>query len=572
MTGDVFVNIGEQRFDEMRGRNSFYIDKTDFIREWWERGTAVTLITRPRRFGKTLNMSMMECFFSRRYADRGELFEELSIWNDETYRCLQGTYPVIFLSFANIKATEYKKMEYKITEVIAALYVQNDYLLEGTLLNDNEKMYFKSIKPGIGDEVAAGAINAMANFMHRYYKKRVIILLDEYDTPMQEAWLNGYWDEAVEFFKGLFNSTFKTNYDMERGLLTGITRISKESIFSDLNNLDVVTTTSTKYARAFGFTQEEVFQALDNMGLGAEKEGVKDWYDGFTFGGYTDIYNPWSIASFIESQGKYMPYWANTSGNGLVNSIIQKGNVEVKQTMEDLLAGKSFKARIDEQIIFNQLDGSTNAVWSMLLVAGYLKVLGLEYVGERKRAVYTLALTNTEVINMFEDMVKSWFGGSTETAYNNFVKALLLNDVDEMNEFMNRVALHSFSSFDTAKGVSDADDPERFYHGFVLGLMVELSGRFQITSNRESGFGRYDVMLVPADKEKDNAYIIEFKVHKPKKEKDLEETAANALKQIEEKKYAASLFAEGFLPWQIRKYGFAFRGKECLIKNQEVLT
>lgn len=565
MEKKILVNVGEQRFDKMREEKKLYIDKTDFIREWWENSSTVTLITRPRRFGKTLNMSMLECFFSRQYADRGDLFEGLSIWGEERYRQLQGTYPVIFLSFANIKAAKYEDMEYKISKLIADLYEQNRYLLEGNFLSKNERDYYESIQPEMRGAVASGAVHSLAGFMQRYYGKDVIIILDEYDTPMQEAWLAGYWDEAVEFFRGFFNSTFKTNPYLCRGLITGITRISKESIFSDLNNLMVITTTSSQYATAFGFTEEEVFKALDDTGLGEEKQGVKEWYDGFTFGSYTDIYNPWSIASFIYRGGEYDTYWADTSGNGLVNSLIRQGNVMVKSAMEDLLAGKTLTTELNEQIVFNQLDGSSGAVWSLLLATGYLKFVKLERVGERKKKVYTLALTNMETASMFEDMVKGWFGGSTETAYNNFIKALLINDVDAMNEFMNKIALYSFSSFDIAKNASDDDAPERFYHGFVLGLMVGLEGRFQINSNRESGFGRYDIMLIPKDREKDCAYIIEFKVHKPLKEKDLEETVANALNQIEEKRYEAQLVADGFAPGNIRKYGFAFQGKECMI-------
>ncbi len=565
MAGNRLVNVGEQRFDRLREENRLYIDKTDFIRDWWENSSTVMLITRPRRFGKTLNMSMLECFFSCRHAGRGDLFEGLSIWNEEEYRQLQGTYPVIFLSFANIKEICCSDMKYKITEIIASLYAQNDYLLDGNLLNENEKEYYKNIKAGMEDKVTTGAVHFMADFMRRYYGKDVIIILDEYDTPMQEAWLSGYWDEAVSFFRGFFNSTFKTNPSLKRGLITGITRISKESIFSDLNNLKVITTTSEQYATAFGFTEEEVFQALDDTGLGEEKQGVKEWYDGFTFGTHSDIYNPWSIASFIDNGGEYDTYWADTSGNGLANSLIRQGNNAIKRAMEDLLAGKTLTTELNEQIVFNQLDGSTGAVWSLLLATGYLKVVKLERVGEWKKKVYTLALTNMEVASMFGGMVKGWFGGNTESAYNNFIKALLTNDVDAMNEFMNKIALLSFSSFDIAKGVADDDAPERFYHGFVLGLMVELRERFEITSNRESGFGRYDVMLVPKDKEKDCAYIIEFKVHKPLKEKDLTETVSNALNQIEEKQYAAKLIADGFAQENIRMYGFAFQGKNCMI-------
>lgn len=557
------VNLGEQRFDRVVGENKFYIDKTGFIKEWWETGAAVTLITRPRRFGKTLNMSMTECFFSNEYADRGDLFKGLSVWEEEKYRKLQGTFPVIFLSFANVKAADFEEMNYKLSEVIADLYEKNRYLLEGDLLSENEKEYYKNVKVGMKDIVAAGALHRMANFMQRYYGKDVIIILDEYDTPMHEAWLSGYWDEAVRFFSSFFNSSFKTNPYLCRGLITGITRIARESIFSGMNNLEVITTTADEYAASFGFTEEEVFAALDRAGLGSEKQSVKEWYDGFTFGTHTDIYNPWSIASFIRKNGKYDTYWSNTSGNELVNSLIREGNSDIKQTMEELLQGKSFMAEIDEQIVFDQLNDNTNAVWSLLLATGYLKVVKRDVMEEDDW--YMLKLTNYEVKRMFRKMVKGWFDGIAKMPYNNFIKAFLMNDVEAMNEYMNKIALSSFSSFDIAKGVSNDDAPERFYHGFVLGLMVELAGRFQITSNRESGFGRYDVVLVPADKAKDFAYIIEFKVRKPKKEKDLAETVANALLQIREKQYDTQLIADGFSPERIMKYGFAFEGKKILI-------
>ena len=572
------AGLGYQYFEEVRTNHIFYIDKTDFIREWWEGANKVTLITRPRRFGKTLNMSMTECFFSTKYAGRSDLFEGLSIWEEQSpdgeypYRKLQGTFPVIFLSFANVKATTYKEMLFKITEVITDLYNKNDYLLEGNLLNEREQKYFQEIGLRMNSEIAAGAIRSMAGFMQRYYNQKVIIILDEYDTPMQDAWISGYWEETVSFFSGLFNSTFKTNEYLERGLITGITRVSKESIFTGMNNLNVITTTSSKYASSFGFTEKEVFTALEDAGLGDQKEKVKRWYDGFTFGTCTDIYNPWSIVSFINENGKYDTYWSNTSGNGLVNQLIQKGTPDIKQTMEDLLQGKGFEAEIDEKIVFDQLNGSADAVWSLLLATGYLKVLNVrtldedeEGIGEEGDVWYTLAITNFEVRRMFRKMVKGWFGGNAEMSYNNFIKSLLSNDVDGMNEFMNKIALYSFSSFDTTKGVSDDDAPERFYHGFVLGLMVELAARFEITSNRESGFGRYDIMLAPKNREKDYAYIIEFKVHKPLREKDLAQTVANAHTQIEEKQYEAKLISSGFSPAQIRKYGFAFKGKECLI-------
>lgn len=573
------AGLGYQDFAEVRTEHIFYIDKTYFIRDWWEYADKVTLITRPRRFGKTLNMSMVKCFFSNKYAGRQDLFEELFIWNarskdkDFQYRDLQGIFPVIFLSFANIKATKYEDMKYKISEVITELYEQNRYLLEGTLLSENEKSYYNRMTWSASDAMLSSSLRQMSNFLQRYHGREVMILLDEYDTPMQEAWLSNYWNEAVEFFRSLFNSTFKTNPYLYRGLITGITRISKESIFSDLNNLEIVTTTSQKYATAFGFTETEVFQALENAGLGKEKWNVRKWYDGFVFGNVSDIYNPWSIVSFISKNGSYDTYWSNTSGNGLINSLIQKGNSVTKQMVEELLQEKSIRVQIDEQIVFNQLTDNTNAVWSLLLATGYLKVLKTEMImrnNERNNenegdVWYTLMLTNLEVKRMFRKMVKGWFASDTELYYNEFIKALLNDNIKKMNTFMNKVALNTFSSFDSGNKPSEQTEPERFYHGFVLGMVVNLSGIYKITSNRESGYGRYDVMLKPLDKN-EKAFIFEFKVlDSDENEITLEDTLANAHIQIVEKQYEAELISEGFKPEQIRKYGFAFQGKKCLI-------
>lgn len=565
MDSSTIVSLGAQQFDRLRERGGLYVDKTAFIQEWWESGSDVTLITRPRRFGKTLNMSMLECFFSNQYAGRGNLFEGLEIWKDEKYRQLQGTYPVICFSFAGVKAGNMKDMKAMVKIVIANLYGRYREILKSDKFDENDREAFSAVNEKMEDVKAQTAINMLCLFLQKYYEKEVLVLLDEYDTPMQEAWIGGYWEEAVGFFRSFFDNTFKTNPYLYHGIITGITRISKESIFSDLNNLNVVTTTSEEYAVSFGFTEEEVFGILERVGLGEEKAQVKHWYDGFTFGSHTDIYNPWSITSFVKNNGKYSAYWANTSSNGLLQSLVQTGKAEMKKTIETLIKGGSFQTMLDEQIVFNQLGSSETALWSLLLATGYLKVVAVETVGARKKEIFTLTLTNLEVTILFENMVNSWFRDNTRIPYNDFIKAMLLDDVDSMNEFMNDIALASFSNFDVSKSASSKDAPERFYHGFVLGLIVDLADRFTIKSNRESGFGRYDIMLKPHNQEKDCAYIIEFKVHKPRKEKDLEQTLANALLQIEEKQYEAELTAEGVAPERIRKYGIVFMGKECLI-------
>ncbi|MCI8646370.1 MAG: AAA family ATPase [Firmicutes bacterium] len=558
------VSIGRQDFEKLRMRNNFYVDKTHFIKEWWEADDEVTLITRPRRFGKTLNMSMLEKFFSIHYTGRSELFEGLSIWQEEQYRNLQGTYPVISLSFANVKEANYASARAKICQIIASEYSRCSFLLEGNCLTEQEKSTFRRKSVTMADVDATLAIHQLSEYFSRYYGKNVLILLDEYDTPMQEAYVHGYWEELIQFMKSLFNATFKTNPYLERALMTGITRVSRESIFSDLNNLKVVTTTSGDYGDAFGFTEEEVFAALEEFGLSKRKEEVKNWYDGFTFGDKTDIYNPWSIVNYLEEK-KAGTYWANSSSNSLAGKLIQEGTKDIKQDFEHLLRGGSLKTELDEQIVYDELSGKQDAVWSLLLASGYLKVKGVRLhseTPEQWRQVYELELTNFEVALMFRNMIGRWFD-SSGSAYNDFIKALLLGDEDAMNEYMNRVALTTFSSFDTGNRPSGAE-PERFYHGFVLGLMVELAGRYTLTSNRESGFGRYDVMLEPRNRE-DDAIILEFKVFQPKRENSLEDTVAAALAQIEEKQYQTSFVQKGIEESRILKYGFAFRGKEVLI-------
>ncbi|MBE6842165.1 MAG: hypothetical protein E7510_04970 [Ruminococcus sp.] len=552
------IAIGSQSFSDIRKENCFFIDKTLFIKDWWENKDSVTLITRPRRFGKTLNLDMLNCFFSTKYKDRAELFEGLKIWEYEEYRKMQGTYPVIFLSFAGIKERDYKSAVYRIISVIKKVYSNYLFLLESPKLLKHEKAYFENCLLRIDEIDIPDTINQLCYFLSKHYcGKKVIIFLDEYDTPLQEAYVNGYWNEMSGLIRSLFNNTFKTNENLSRAVLTGITRVSKESMFSDLNNLELCTMSSEKYKEYFGFTEKEVFKAMDEYGY-KNREEVKYWYDGFTIGTEHAMYNPWSIINFLD-KGTLAPYWSNSSSNNLVGQLLQEGDSGQKQDFERLLNGETISKEIDEEIVFKQLDEDSNAIWSLLSASGYLRINSI------KSEIYELEIVNYEVMHMFRKLVKGWFSKNSKH-YNDFIRALLNGNVYEMNKTMNELSLSMFSSFDTGNRPSERLRPERFYHGFVLGLLVELRDRYIITSNRESGYGRYDVMLEPKNAEENDGIIIEFKVYDEEYgEKTLEDTIKSALIQIEEKKYAQTLTEHGVPEEKIRKYGFAFEGKRVRI-------
>ena len=483
-------------------------------------------------------------------------------------RAQQGEWPVIFVSFAGIKGETYESTMFQMKILMVQLFSSFPELRTCERLDPGERRALEMIAEDMSDDRAAMSLNLLSSLLQRVYGKKVLIFLDEYDTPPQEAYINGYWDDLVAFTRTMFNNTFKTNPSMERGIMTGITRASKESVFSDLNNLDVVTTTSGKYADCFGFTEEEVFQALDEQGFTEkDKLDVKRWYDGFTFGPVTDMYNPWSITKFLDVK-KLDVYWANTSSNGLVGKLLRTGKPEIKKLFEDLMKGEVIKVPVDEQIIFNQLDTNPAAIWSLLLASGYLKVVHTTSFREPDAyltaQIYTLELTNYEVYLMFSTLIQLWFaqtGGLSE-----FTKAMLQGDVKNMTRRLNDIMLECMSSFDGGNSPS-VKLPENFYHGLVLGMLAENTRDYLVKSNRESGYGRYDVVMEPKNSN-GTAVIMEFKVFDAlDDESSLEDTAANALKQIEEKKYDAELLSQGIPAERILKYGFAFLGKECLIRK-----
>ncbi|MBE6123027.1 MAG: hypothetical protein E7190_10025 [Erysipelotrichaceae bacterium] len=561
------IAIGNQNFEQLIKSHAFYVDKTLFLSEWYKSLDSITLITRPRRFGKTLTLNMTERFFSLKYAGQSDLFKGLDIYNDKDMMKLQGAFPVISLSFANIKSIDYPSFVIEMSAVIRQVYRSYEYLLDSTDISEVNKKEIKRMieipensksrdYPLTVSEIS-NSLNRLSEILNQAYGRNVYILLDEYDTPLVESFTHGYWDQASQLIRSMFNSSFKTNAYLDRAIMTGITRVAKESIFSDLNNLAVYSVTRNQYADKFGFTEQEVFDALDEYGLSDEKENVKYWYDGFTFGRTRDIYNPWSITNYLKNQ-EYLCYWANTSSNSLISSLVWNGSPDIKQQFGKLMQGETIQAEIDDEIVFNQLSYNTKLIWSLLLAAGYVK-------GEKLQGkTYLLSLTNHEVRDSFEEMVRNWFN-TEKSGYDGFIRALLRCDTEEMT-YLLRDTLASVTSFYDGGKEESEQNPEKFYHGLVLGMIVTLKNRYAITSNRESGYGRYDILMKPLN-DTDPAFVIEFKV-KSDTEKDPEETAQRALKQIREKEYVTALLNENISPERIHCLGMGFAGKSVFITEE----
>ena len=533
------IATGTSDFCKIRERNNFLVDKTLFIKDWFNKADEVTLITRPRRFGKTLNMSMLECFLSSEYKNRSDLFEGLKISEDPEIMKLQGTFPVISLSFSSVKNDKVFEMKNNIASIIKLLYMRN-----------------KDKKEEFDENLVAKSVLYLSEVLSIEYGKKVIILLDEYDTPLQEAWIQGFWNEILSFMRLFFTATFKDNKFMDRAVMTGITRVSKESLFSGMNNLLICSLTTEHYQDYFGFTEQEVFDAMDEYGY-KNKDEIKFWYDGFNVGSLTDIYNPMSVTFFLNS-GIIDSYWANSSSNDLVSKLIREGAKDIKSDFEILLNGGSVTKKLDEQLVFNKLSTSQSAIWSLLVMSGYLKSNLI------RDKLYEIQIVNHETMLLLRNLIEGWFDETVVGYYSDFIKSFLNCDTDSMNEYMNRIVFSSISTFDSAYNEDDFLAPEKFYHGLVLGMLVELRERYAVKSNRESGFGRYDIMLVPHDT-KDRAFIIEFKVVNKNKKETLEIALTNALAQIEEKKYEQELLDLGATDDNIIKYGFAFEGKKVLI-------
>ena len=547
------ISLGMQDFGRIRESNYFYVDKTAFIRDWWQNGSLVTLLTRPRRFGKSLMIDTVERFFTLRESNQEALFGDLEVWSSAEMRKAAGKIPVIRLSFSGVKAQTYEEARDLIVLALQELFGKFSCLTTASELDEEQRAYFSSFGLATSPALVKYSLRFLSSALHRVYGVKPIILLDEYDTPMQEAWLHGYWDELVQFIRAFMNLSFKDNPSLERALLTGITRVSKESIFSDLNNPDVITVLSEEYQTAFGFTEAEVAAAMKDFGLD-DFEAVKSWYDGFAFGSSKDIYNPWSVTNYLKKR-RLAPYWANTSSNELAGRLVQTGSADIKQAFERLMNGRTVTVPLCDEIVFQDIQTSPAALWSLLLASGYLTV-----VRHADDDSYELALTNLEVRKAFDALIGRWFSSAQESNYPDFIEALLTCDLPNMNFFLNQLTRSVFSFFDAT-----ASEPERFYHGFVLGLLVSLRGRYIVTSNRESGLGRCDVMLEPVDKTKDLAFILEFKAKRPGSQGTLEDAVREAHAQIDAKCYAADLISRGMDASRIRAYGFAFEGKRVLV-------
>ena len=547
MTG---IGIGVSDFKALRLRRNYYIDKTEFIKHIIDNQSSVVLITRPRRFGKTLNMSTLRYYFDNQIKDAKELFQNLKIMQmGEKYTSQMSSYPCIYMTLKDVNDSSYENMILNLKTEAMEIYQQHMYLLKSDKIHDFEKERIKEILFAREDEITLkNCVKELSKYLFRVYEKPVMLFLDEYDVPLQSAYVEGYYDQAIKFFKTFYGTTFKDNQYLEKTVITGVSRVAKESIFSGANNFDVYTILDNEFSSDFGITEQEMEKIIKDFDVEDEKDEIKKWYDGYKIGEQEGIYNPWSVLQYMKNK-KLQPYWVNTSSNDLIKMTL-KNSTTVKEKIERLLKDEIIEVTIDQETVITGIEENEENIWGLLLGTGYLKVIESNEDGTCK-----VQIPNYEIKNLFQSIVRDWFRNKViGNDLNTILKDLVTLNLEEFEEKFEKLVIEMFSFMDVGENTA-----ENFYHAFVLGMLVGLKDTYYVNSNRESGLGRYDIMLEPKDKNQ-NSFIMEFKVHKPEKESNIEETIANAKRQIEERKYEQSLQERGFT--NITKMVFAFKGKD----------
>ena len=552
------IALGQSDFKTIIEDNRYFVDKTLLIKEFLEDSSQIILIPRPRRFGKTLNLSMIRYFVEKCDEDRRHLFNNLLIEKEEEIMRRQGIYPTIYLTFKDEKHDDFNKFIDSVRVHLSSLYNNFKYIYD-SIDNDYEKEIFNKIllgKGSVGD--MEKALMKLSKYLYDYYGEKVIVLIDKYDTPIQHSYFSRIYDETIGFMRNFLSNTLKDNIYLEKAMLTGILRVARESIFSGLNNMQVYSILKEGYSKQFGFTDVEIEKILNDFNVINQIEEFKRWYNGYIFGS-TVIYNPWSVLSYLKDiDNDFMPYWVNTSENKIIKTILSKGSEALKKSFEELLRGNTIETTIDENIVMADIELNEDNIWSFLLMAGYLKVVGKRREG--KEFYYSLKVPNLEVELMYEKIIRDWQSESyIASEYNEMLKALVNFDYEVFEEIFIDYVEKSLSYFDVS-----GEEPEKVYHSFVLGMLVSLNRTHYVLSNRESGYGRYDVMVIPKDITK-IGIIIEFKRARKTNKKSIEQLIEEAKKQIEDKKYEIELINRGIT--NIKKLVIVFKGKEVYIND-----
>jgi hypothetical protein len=560
------IPIGVDNFKAIISEGGYFVDKSLFIKEIIDDFASVKLITRPRRFGKTLNLSMLRYYFEKSEEKNKSLFEGLKIWQlDERYRNEQGKYPVVNITLKDVKYDNYDYCLERIKTIMATEYLRHDYIMKSDKIKEEYKQQFKAFAGQKANEVEISySIEFLTRLLYQYHDEKVIVLIDEYDTPINHGFTRGYYEKIIDFMKVFLGSALKTNSALKMGVITGIYRVAKESIFSDMNNLYVSSVTTGAYSDRFGFTGEEVDEVLEYYGLSERKNEVRDWYNGYVFGRNTVIYNPWSIINFVKDK-ELQPYWVNTSSNDLIIDIIKKTDSAIKKKLTVLMEG----GEIDEVVIntninFRNITGSKvlneEVLWNFMIVSGYLKTRNLRIEGRRTLA--ELKIPNTEILTLYEDMIIKWF--DVEDISTNMIKMMLEHLVNgrvkEFESDFRYLVLKTFRIFDVGR-----NSAENFYHAFILGLLVNLDKRYRVVSNKESGDGRPDVMIIPNDTTK-KGIVMEFKTVERSDDEYMEKALEEALKQIDNKNYINEFKNAGIR--EVIKTGIVFCGKKVIMRCQ----